>query len=115
MRKKRLELSRVAPLDPKSSASTNSATFANEGTGAPSPAGNYNGNFAYMQNFLHEPTDEIIRLRSRTAQYYCAARRQELSAANAAADSLSGKNQEVVGPRGLEPRTKRLRVSCSTN
>ena len=28
VRKKRLELSRVAPLDPKSSASTNSATFA---------------------------------------------------------------------------------------
>ena len=28
MRKERLELSRVAPLEPKSSASTNSATFA---------------------------------------------------------------------------------------
>jgi hypothetical protein len=32
VRKERLELSRVAPLEPKSSASTNSATFATPGT-----------------------------------------------------------------------------------
>ena len=30
VRKERLELSRVTPLEPKSSASTNSATFANK-------------------------------------------------------------------------------------
>ena len=30
VRKERLELSRVTPLEPKSSASTNSATFASE-------------------------------------------------------------------------------------
>gem|GEM_PF-6285063 len=32
VRKERLELSQVAPLEPKSSASTNSATFANSST-----------------------------------------------------------------------------------
>ncbi len=46
VRKERLELSRVAPQDPKSSASTNSATFAfvsANGTDAPCLARYYNG------------------------------------------------------------------------
>ena len=67
VRKERLELSRVTPLEPKSSASTNSATFA---------------------------------LVPRTVDYRAARTRAAL---------------EMVGRLGLEPRTKRLRVSCSTN
>ena len=52
VRKERLELSRVAPLDPKSSASTNSATLA-VSSAAPSSAAKYNAKSAFAERFMH--------------------------------------------------------------
>ncbi len=101
MRKERLELSRVAPLAPKASASTNSATFAYESVSR------FNRQvYRYLDTVQQLSTSDFVATARDSAD--CGG---NFSGKSGSYDELilhreAGNRGKMVGREGLEPSTK---------
>jgi hypothetical protein len=100
VRKERLELSRVAPLAPKTSASTDSATFAV----CTFPLGRH------QQIRVIQAIITACRHGAHPGFFYPTLREIRQKKARA-----SHRHTDLVGRVGIEPTTNGLRVHCSTN